>query len=214
VTAPNVPKPRRRPQQARSQEIVKAIQEACTRILATEGPDAVTTNRIAEVAGVNIASVYRYFPNKEAILAAIYERQLALEGETLDALHGRAEEIDALPLEGTLRLLVDVYAEHRLRLLRMHEDFYRRHQGAFDLGARPSDRYAHSWQKQSAVWLGGVLALRAGELKIDDVPRAAFLVLAALRGIMDAAVKQRPEELAGASFRAEVVRFLERYLRG
>ena len=110
------------------------------------------------MAGVNIASVYRYFPNKDAILAEIYERQLQLEGATLDALHARAAEIDALPLDGTLRLLVDVYAEHRLRLLRLHEDFYRRHHDAFDLAERASDRYAHSWQKQSAVWLGGVLA--------------------------------------------------------
>src|SRR5262245_39905095 len=63
VVSERVPPPRRRPKQARSQAIVKAIQEACLRILKEEGPDAVNTNRIAEVAGVNIASVYRYFPN-------------------------------------------------------------------------------------------------------------------------------------------------------
>jgi AcrR family transcriptional regulator len=211
---PSPPRPRRRPKQARSHQIVKAIEEACSRILAAEGPAAVNTNRIAEVAGVNIASVYRYFPNKDAILAEIYERQLELEGATLDALHARAAEIDALPLEGTLRLLVDVYAEHRLRLLRLHEDFYRRHHEAFDLAARASDRYAHSWQKQSSVWLGGVLAQHARELGAIDLPRAGFIVLSALRGVMDAAVKQRPEDLAEPLFRAEVVRLLERYLRG
>lgn len=214
MPSPNLPRPRRRPKQARSQQIVKAIQEACARILAAEGPGAVNTNRIAEVAGVNIASVYRYFPNKDAILAEIYERQLELEAATLDALHAQAAEIDALPLEGTLGLLVDVYAEHRLRLLRLHADFYRRHHDAFDLAERASDRYAHSWQKQSSVWLGGVLALHARELRIVDVPRAAFIVLSALRGIMDAAVKQRPAELAEGPFRADVVRLLERYLRG
>ncbi len=214
MTTSNVPKPRRRPQQARSQEIVKAIEEASARILAREGAAALTTNRIAEVAGVNIASVYRYFPNKDAILAELYERQLALEGATLDALHARAAEIDALPLEGTLRLLVDVYVEHRLRLLHLHEEFYRRHQEAFDLADRSSERYAHSWQKQSAVWLGGVLAARAGELRVGDVGRASFVVFSALRGVIDAAVKQRPGDLAMGEFRDDVVRLLERYLRG
>jgi AcrR family transcriptional regulator len=211
---PNVPKPRRRPKQARSQQIVKAIEEACLRVLAEEGPDAVNTNRIAEVAGVNIASVYRYFPNKDAIVAEIYERQLQIEASMLDALHERAQEIDALPLEGTLRLLVEVYAEHRLRLLRLHEAFYRRHYEAFDLGDRPNARYARSWQKQSAVWLAGVLARHRGALRVEDPARACFLVLAALRGIMDTAVRQRPEDLARAEFREDVVRMLERYLRG
>jgi AcrR family transcriptional regulator len=214
MASSNVPPPRRRPKQARSQEIVKAIEAACSRILADEGPSALNTNRIAEVAGVNIASVYRYFPNKDAILAEVYERQLALEGATLDALHARAAEIDALPLEGVLALLVDVYAEHRLRLLRLHEDFYRRHQEAFDLAERSSDRYAHSWQKQSAVWLGGVLARHASELRVTDRARAGFLVFSALRGVMDAAVKLRPADLAAPAFRVDVVRLLERYLRG
>ena len=209
-----VPRPRRSPRQARSQEIVKAIEEACVRILAEEGAGALTTNRIAEVAGVNIASVYRYFPNKEAILAQLYERRLEAESATLDALHARAAEIDALSLEGTLQFLVEVYADHRLRLLRLHEDFYRRHQDAFDLAERTSDRYAHSWQKQSGVWLAGVLALHPEELRSDDTGRAAFLVLSALRGIVDAAVRQRPAELERPEFRAEIVRLLERYLRG
>lgn len=214
MAPPKPPAPRRRPKQARSQQIVRAIEEACARILAAEGPEAVNTNRIAEVAGVNIASVYRYFPNKDAILAELYERQMELEGAILDALHARAAEIDALPLEGTLRLLVDVYAEHRLRLLRLHEDFYRRHHGAFDLAERASDRYAHSWQKQSSVWLRGVLELHAREVQTKDLARAGFLVLSALRGIMDAAVKERPAELSDPLFRAQVVRLLERYLRG
>jgi AcrR family transcriptional regulator len=208
-----VPPPRRRPKQARSQEIVKAIQGACLRILTEEGPDAVNTNRIAEVAGVNIASVYRYFPNKDAIVAEIYERQLAIESEILDALHLRAAEIDALPLEGTVRLLVETYAEHRLRLVRLHGDFYRRHSHEFDLGDRKNDRYAQSWHAQSQAWLGGALEKQRATLRVTDVRRACFLVLSALHGIMNAAVKSRPERLADAAFRGEVVDMLLRYLR-
>jgi len=207
------PSPRRRPKQARSHEIVKAIREACLRILTEEGPDAVSTNRIAEVAGVNIASVYRYFPNKEAIMAQIYEQELAHEAELLDALHLRAAEIDALPLEGSVRLLVETYAEHRLRLVRLHGDFYRRHSQEFDLADRRNDRYAQSWQSQSQAWLAGVLAKERATLAIEDVGRASFLVLSALHGIMSAAVKSKPESLGDAAFRDDVVRMLLRYLR-
>ncbi len=208
-----VPKPRRRPKQARSQQIVRAIEEACLRVLAEEGPRALTTNRIAEVAGVNIASLYRYFPNKDAIMAEVFERQLALEAATLDALHLRAAEIDALPLDGTLRLLVETYAQHRLRLLKLHGDFYRLHHREFDLADRRDARSAHSWRAQSQLWLSGVLERHRAMLVITDVPRACFLVLRALEGIMDGAVMDKPDALADPAFLDDVVGLLERFLR-
>jgi AcrR family transcriptional regulator len=209
---PKESKVRRQPKQARSQEMVKAIQEACMRILTEEGTGALNTNRIAEVAGVNIASLYRYFPNKDAIVADVYERQLAMEASMLDALHLRAEEIDALSLEGTIRLLVDTYSEHRLRLLNLHQDFYRRHSHELDLADRMNDRYAQSWLAQSETWLVSVLERNRPRLGIDDVSRAAFLVLRALGGIMNAVVKDKPALLEQRAFRDDVVRMLIRYL--
>jgi AcrR family transcriptional regulator len=209
-----LPKPRRRPKQARSQQIVLAIEQACLRILAEEGPRALTTNRIAEVAGVNIASLYRYFPNKDAIMAEVFERQLTLESATLDALHLRAAEIDALSLEGTLRLLVDTYAEHRVRLLKVHGEFYRSHYRELDLADRHDARSAHSWRAQSQVWLATVLSRNRAILGVTDVGRACFLILRALEGVMDGAVADRPEALGDAPFRADVVRMLHQFLIG
>jgi AcrR family transcriptional regulator len=49
--------------------------EAAARIFRAEGFDA-TTNRIAELAGVSIGSLYEYFPNKEALLVALAERHV------------------------------------------------------------------------------------------------------------------------------------------
>lgn len=39
-----------------------------------EGYSALNTNRIAEKAGVNISSLYHFFPNKHAIVLSIYEQ--------------------------------------------------------------------------------------------------------------------------------------------
>lgn len=50
---------------------------AAERVLAEHGIAALTTNRIAEVAGVSIGSLYQYFPNKEAIAAALFDRHVA-----------------------------------------------------------------------------------------------------------------------------------------
>lgn len=68
-------KPRKRPRQQRSRELVDAIVEAAARVFEREGLDA-TTNRIADEAGVSIGSLYQYFGNKHELLYALVERHL------------------------------------------------------------------------------------------------------------------------------------------
>jgi AcrR family transcriptional regulator len=51
--------------------------------LEKEGEDALTVNRIAEVSGAAVGSIYQYFPNKESMIAAVYERLLDQESEQL-----------------------------------------------------------------------------------------------------------------------------------
>lgn len=62
---------RKKPQQERSVATVQAILQAAAYILARDGWEAFTTNAVAEKAGVNTASLYQYFPNKEAIVAEL-----------------------------------------------------------------------------------------------------------------------------------------------
>lgn len=65
---------KKRPQQARAQATFDAIVEAGAQVLASAGYEAVTTNRVAEVAGVSIGSLYEYFPNKQSIIACALAR--------------------------------------------------------------------------------------------------------------------------------------------
>lgn len=66
--------PRKLPRQARSRALVDAILDAAARILAQHGREALNTNLVAEKAGVSIGSLYQYFPNREAIIAAVARR--------------------------------------------------------------------------------------------------------------------------------------------
>jgi len=59
---------RRRPKQNRAHQTVDAILDAVVRVLKREGFKAVTTSRVAEVAGVSIGSVYQYFPGQASDL--------------------------------------------------------------------------------------------------------------------------------------------------
>jgi AcrR family transcriptional regulator len=72
---PRMPKsrlsPRKSPSQARSQATVEAILQAATRVLTQHSLAGFNTNRVAEVAGVSVGSLYQYFPNKDALVTAL-----------------------------------------------------------------------------------------------------------------------------------------------
>jgi AcrR family transcriptional regulator len=68
--------PRRRPRQDRAQATVDAILAAAVDLLASRGHTRTSTNQIARRAGVSIGSLYQYFPNKDAIVLALFERHI------------------------------------------------------------------------------------------------------------------------------------------
>lgn len=82
-------KPRRSPKQARSRERVDAILDAAEAVFLERGFATATTNQIAARAGTSIGSLYRFFPNKEALLVALAERfaqrMLAIGAEVTNA---------------------------------------------------------------------------------------------------------------------------------
>lgn len=67
---------RKKPRQERSVATVEAILQAATYILTKRGWDTFTTNEVARKAGVNVASLYQYFPNKESIVAELQRRHV------------------------------------------------------------------------------------------------------------------------------------------
>ncbi len=69
-------RPKKLPRQARARATFDAIVESAARLLATEGYAAVSTNHVADVAGVSIGSLYEYFPNKQAIVATAIARTM------------------------------------------------------------------------------------------------------------------------------------------
>ena len=80
---------RKLPTQARSRARVEAILKAAGALLGEVGYDGVTTNLIAERAGVPVGSIYQFFETKDDIIAALVERFQArihkLASEELDA---------------------------------------------------------------------------------------------------------------------------------
>ena len=64
---------RKRPQQQRSREMVRALIDATAQVIQQQGLDNTTTARIAEVAGVSVGSLYQYFGDKDGLIEALME---------------------------------------------------------------------------------------------------------------------------------------------
>ena len=67
---------RRVPRQYRARQTVEAVLAAVPLVLKRQGAGALTTNRIAEVAGVSIGSLYQYFPDKQSVFSALHQRHV------------------------------------------------------------------------------------------------------------------------------------------
>ena len=96
--------PKKRPGQRRSRETFDALVEACTWLLPERGYAGTTTNHIAARAGVNIASLYEYFPGKDAIVAQVAER---LVQRVLDRLAEAAAGVMAAGEDDAVRLWIE-----------------------------------------------------------------------------------------------------------
>ncbi|TDR42057.1 TetR family transcriptional regulator [Tahibacter aquaticus] len=96
---------RKKPKQARSNELMGVILEAAAQVLAKEGAQRFTTARVAEKAGVSVGSLYQYFPNKAAILFRLQSDEWR---QTSQLLSGILADVENPPLQ-RLRLLVRVF---------------------------------------------------------------------------------------------------------
>lgn len=65
---------RAEPQQARSRATFEAILAGAAELLDEVGVRAFNTNALADKTGVSVRAIYRYFPNREAIIAELARR--------------------------------------------------------------------------------------------------------------------------------------------
>lgn len=112
--------PRRTPQQERGQQRVAGLLHAAADVIAEAGYDAATMSEIAERAGACIGSLYQFFPNKEAITAALRAQYY----EELRALWASFDEHQHLTVRATVKKLIDetiIFLEERPALLNLLE---------------------------------------------------------------------------------------------
>jgi AcrR family transcriptional regulator len=188
------------PRQERSRATVEALLEATTDILIREGYAALTTNRIAERAGVNIASLYQYFPGKEAIVAELRRRHGA---DQRAALHRVLAEHAAGDVESTIRALVAVGVAGHASAPRLHRVFTEE---------IPALGYRDIAAIDAPIFEAMRRFLREAEVDARDVDLTLWIISTASAAILHRAAVERPEDLATGAIEEELVRLLCRYL--
>lgn len=113
--------PRKPGRQSRARETIDAILQASAQIVSKRGLSDLTTNRIAEIAGVSIGSLYQYFPGKDAVVHALVEREFNRAVDTFVAL---IESIDPakVSLDEAVGIMVHHVFEHQVRLRPVYKE--------------------------------------------------------------------------------------------
>jgi len=195
--------PRRQPKQRRARQTVEAVLDAVVRVLKRDGFDAITTNRIAEVAGVSIGSVYQYFPDKRAIFVALHQRHVDQIDRVVEA---RLVEYAASSLEDLVRAMVEGMIEAHATDPELHEllltEVPHRADGTRDFAVRLHGAFRLA------------IASRQHELKKRrDLDKIVFIVTHMIEALSHGAVLRRPAGLSLEDAKEEVVRAILAYVR-
>jgi AcrR family transcriptional regulator len=199
--------PRKHAAQARSRATVDALVEATARILVREGYDKASTNRIAEVAGVGIGSLYQYFPGKEALVAAVIDRH---NETTMRLVRATLAEVAPLPLAQAVRRLVAMAIQaHRIDP-RLHRVL------AEQIPRTGRLENVESFNREAHAGFRAYLEAHRDELRMADLDLATYMCANTIEAISHNAVLHGPTKLtdeAAAVLVEETTRMVVGYLQ-
>lgn len=194
--------PRKSPKQGRSRSLVGTILTATTRILETGGYAKVTTNKIAELAGVSIGSVYQYFPSKEALVGAILDQQIERNQKRFEA---KLKEADGKSFDELIKIMVqaaaDTYLGNRKIMSILFEQAPQLQKTEHVLKVR----------KHVTAQLKQVLERYKGEVRPKNLDAAVFVSVNAALGVFQMMLLSYPDGIKESELVREVSVLIRRY---
>jgi AcrR family transcriptional regulator len=187
------------------QTTAELIFAAALVILEEDGPDAVSMRRVADAVGITPMAIYHHFPNREALLNTVTDREF-------DKFLGY---IQARPMRGSpeARLIsgMEAYIDYALDRPRIFDYVFSQPRP----GAR---RYPEDFRARRSPTLNPIAdvvraAMRDGLLKKDDVWEVALELWATVHGYLTLYRGGR-FNLSEAEFRSLVRRALRRLIHG
>lgn len=182
---------------------MEAILSAAKKLLVKDGYELTTTNRVAELAGVSIGSLYQYFPSKAALVQALIQRHMAKMLEVLasTAAAGQTSTVE----QATRTVIRAVFAAHRVNP-KLHRVLIEQMPRIDKI-----DNIDH-FETETQRLVEGFLTSHHAELRPKNVKLAARVALLAVRGVTLWTVMRSPAQLADEDFIDEISDMVVRYL--
>jgi AcrR family transcriptional regulator len=191
---------RKQPRQARSLATIDAILEAAAHILGQRGWRGLTTNAVADTAGVSIGSLYQYFPNKLALVEAVRGRHF---DQVLAILHVAAD--NKLPRRRRIESLVDGMIGVHSRFPAAHRVLLEEAPRGED-AAQSHDRFAKILQQRyEAIVMANCQGISADHIRV-----AARVLASAVAGVVHDAAND--DILHSEGLKRELLELVDSYL--
>ncbi len=192
---------RRAPRTAMSESIRDAIVQAACELLVANGLEGMTTNAIAERAGVSVGSVYRYFSDKQAVVTEIARRRRDQNAARLKETITAGGELSEV-----LRRLIEPF------IMLSEEEFELRRVLVEEVPAGWLSRTALDAWSESEAAVAAFLKVHVPTLTDEQAKMRAFIAVHAVDGVArGTAIRSRAADLDAIV--RELLAVLEPYLR-
>lgn len=192
--------------QARSRARVDAILDAADAVFLEMGYAEATTNHVAARAGTSIGSLYRFFPNKEALLVALAERYgRTMRQIAVELAEDASGDIGPDDLEARVARGIDTFNE----FLVQHPGF----RTLIEQGRNPALRQGQEAHQREMVSIIGAQQALPGNPLSPEERQVVALVTETVLGALQILSVSGDEALRGAVV-AEAKLLVTGYLRG
>lgn len=194
---------RNQPRQPRSRATVSVILDAAIRVLDREGLEALTTSRVAEVAGVSVGTLYQYFAHRDAIIDALQDRELERAGDML-------ERVLKNPNDASDREVASAVLAELLKLYRAAPALHR--VLAIDGLRYTTPERVLAFDARSVALVKAFLSMARPRIRDTNLEAAAFVVYQSVRATMLSYLLESPAGVTDEVIVAEVTELIVRYL--
>ncbi|WP_171474431.1 TetR/AcrR family transcriptional regulator [Frigoriglobus tundricola] len=152
--------------------------EAAAGVIAERGFESATMAEIAARAGAQIGSLYRFFPNKEALADALIYRYGEIVREAFEKIEARASALSVHDLaDALLNVLFELHGESQTMVALLE--------------ARSEWSVKRNEFRRAAVqYIARILTLRAPHLRPDTVEDVAVVLLHTMKTLKALTIQQ------------------------
>jgi len=195
--------PRKTPTQARAKRTWNAILDGAAQVLIRQGYEKATTDRIAERTGVSVGTIYEYFPNKDAVYAALSLRWNDQRWSVFQASIVAAPDDN---LQTALRATV------RARIAATSIDAELNTALANEVPGKVTAHQAREIHDEFLEVSVANLTRFKAEIRSQDFTVMAKLMMHATHAIVDNIASSEPELLSAPLFEDELVHMMHSYI--